>query len=74
MCSSDLDGGEEAADGGADAGGHQDGVEVHIGGLEDGRIDEDDVRHGDERGDTGKDLRLDVGVVFLELEQAIQHG
>ncbi len=61
-------------DGRRQAGGDEDRALVHAGFAEDARVDEEDVGHGQEGGDTGQDLGTHVGAVRLELEQLFQHG
>ncbi|MNQ71052.1 hypothetical protein D3C85_857090 [compost metagenome] len=69
--------GDQAHDGGAD-GGCQAGRDkhralVHAGLAENARVDEQNVGHGQEGRDTGKNLGTHVGVVCLELKQPFQH-
>ena len=45
--------------------GHEHGSPVHARIGQDGRVDEDDVGHGQEGGDTGHHLATDVGIQFL---------
>jgi hypothetical protein len=52
---------EDGAEGGREAGGGGDGGQGHAGSREDGRVDQDDVGHGQERGDAGQDLGAPVG-------------
>jgi hypothetical protein len=65
---------EDAAEGGAEAGGRGDGGEGHAGFGEDGRVDEDDVGHRDEGGEAGEDLGAPVGGVVGEAEVVLETG
>jgi hypothetical protein len=59
---------QDGAEGRAEAGGGGDGGQRHPGGGEDGWVDEDDVRHGDEGGEAGENLDAPGGVVGGEAE------
>ena len=61
-----------SADGCGQAGGDEDGVLRHARFAEDGRVDEDDVGHGQERGQAREQLGAHVGAVFLQLEIPIE--
>ncbi len=61
------------AEGRRQAGGDEDRALVHAGFAEDARVDEEDVGHRQEGGETGQHLGAHVGVVRLELEQLFQH-
>ena len=61
-------------DGGGQAGGDEHRPLVHAGLAEDGRVDEEDVGHGQEGGQTGQDFGAHRGVMRFELEQLFQHG
>src|SRR5690606_26958947 len=61
------------ADGGGQAGGNEHGALVHAGFRQHGGVDEQDVGHGQEGGETGQDLGAHVGVVRTQLEQLFQH-
>ncbi len=51
---------------GGDAGGEEDAVGRHTRFCEDARVYDDDVGHGEERGETGEKFAADGGAVFLE--------
>ena len=62
------------ADGAGDAGGQENAVPKRGANGEVGQqigVQGDDVRHGHEGGQTGKDLRFDGGAVFLQVEDAL---
>ena len=61
--------GEQTADGGGNAGGYHYAGLVHTGHTQIGRVDEDDVRHRKEGGDTGQNFGFDIGTVGFELKQ-----
>ena len=63
---------EDAAEGCAEAGGRGDGRERHAGFGEDGRVNEDDVGHRDESGESGEDFRAPVGGVGGEGEVLLE--
>jgi len=65
---------EDAAEGGAEAGGGGDGGERHAGFREDGRVDEDDVGHRDEGGQASEDLGAPIGGVCSEAEVVLETG
>ena len=65
---------EDAAEGGAEAGGGGDGGERHSGLAEDGRVHEDDVGHRDEGGEPGEDLGAPVGAKVGKAEVSFQTG
>ena len=52
------------------AGGRQDGAEIHSGLRKHSRLDEDDVRHRQESGDAANHLALEGGAVGFKLEEA----
>ena len=58
---------------GCKAGCQQDGSAVHTGGGENTGVDCQNIRHGHERGQTGSQLRPNIGFVCLELEQFLKH-
>ena len=59
----------ERADDGRDDGGEEHAAPRHTGRRQDLRVDDDDVGHGEERGQAGHDLRGDGGAVLLEMEE-----
>jgi hypothetical protein len=63
---------ENAAEGRAEAGCGGDGGEWHAGFGEDGRVDEDDVGHRDEGGESGEDFGAPVGGVGGEGEVLLE--
>ena len=65
---------EYAAEGRAEAGGGGDGGEGHSSFREDSRVNEDDVGHRDEGGESGEDLGAPVGVVGGEAEVVLETG
>jgi hypothetical protein len=65
---------DDRADRRRDAGGDEHRVVRHARIGQDVRVDEDDVRHGEERRQAGQHLGADVGLVFLELEDAREPG
>ena len=65
---------QDGAEGGAEAGGGGDGGQRHAGLREDGGVDEDDVRHGDEGGEAGEDLGAPRRVVGREAKVSFQAG
>lgn len=67
------EGGQEAADGGGDAGGQHDGGLIHARLGQEVGVDEDDVSHREERRQAADHFRADVGVVLFELKQLF-HG
>ena len=67
---------QDGAEGRGEAGGGGDGGEGHAGRRKDGRIDEHDVGHGEERGDAGEDLGAPVGSQMGKFKvgfQALEH-
>ena len=56
------------------AGGDEHRARVHARLAEDRRIDEHDIDHGQERGQTGDEFGLDIGALLLEPEVLIKHG
>lgn len=68
--------GEEAADGRGNASGQHHSIEIHARSGQIAGIDEDNVRHGKEGGNTADHFGADVGVVFLELKDLFKqlHG
>jgi hypothetical protein len=64
---------DRRADGRGQAGGDEHRALVHARLAEDARVDEEDVGHGQEGGQAGKQLGAHVAVVSLELEKSFQH-
>ena len=69
---------QDAAEGCAEAGSGGNGSKRHAGFRENGRVDEDDVGHGDESGEAGEDFGAPVGGVGgkaeVELEASSDGG
>ena len=63
---------QEAARGGGKAGGGRHGGQRHARLVQDGRVDEDDVRHRHEGGEAGQDFGLPIGAKRLEFEVSLQ--
>jgi hypothetical protein len=61
--------GDQTHDGGpqrgGQAGGDENGVQVHAGRRQNQRIDQDDVGHGQKGGETGQNFRFDRCMVFF---------
>ena len=55
-----------------EAGGRRDRSERHPGGGENGGIDQDDVRHGQEGGDSGQNLSAPIGAQMSEFKIAFE--
>ena len=62
---------QQTADGRADAGGQQDAVVVHAGGREHAGVDEDNVGHGEERGQAAYDLGADTAAALGDLKKFV---
>ncbi|MNS65242.1 hypothetical protein D3C72_983970 [compost metagenome] len=62
---------DQRADGCGHAGGDEHRVLRHAGIAKNARIDEDDVRHGQERGHAGQHFGAHIGVVLGQAEQAL---
>ena len=65
---------ENGAEAGAEARGDGDGGERHAGLVQDGGVDEDDVRHGDKGGEAGEGFGAPGGAVVREVEVSLEVG
>ena len=63
---------QETAHRGGEAGGGGHGGQRHARLMEDRRVDEDDIRHRHERGESGQDFGLPIGAKRLEFEVSLQ--
>ena len=65
---------DEAADGGSETGGDEDGAVIHAGFGEDVGVDEDDVGHRQKGGNAGDGFGAGGRAVCFELEEFVEHG
>jgi hypothetical protein len=63
----------ERRDAACETGGNQHGAEVHPRRAQHGWLNEDDVRHRQERRDAGDELGADGCAVFRQTEEAFDH-
>ena len=64
----------ETADGGGDTGGHKYCAHIHACFAQNQGVDDDDVAHGEEGGQTGHDFSADVGLIGTQVEQSFQNA
>ena len=64
----------ETADGGGDTGSHKYCAHIHAGFAQNQGVDDDDVTHGEEGGQTGHDFSADVGLIGTQVEQSFQNA
>ena len=64
----------ETADGGRNASCYKHRAEIHAGERQNAGVDDDDIAHGQESGDTGKNFGAHGGTVFAQFKQAFEQA
>ena len=62
---------EQGSGAGGQSGGGKDRAPVHAGGAQNGRVDRQDIRHGDKGGQAGEELPADRGAVLLQMKEPV---